>query len=168
MTSTLFEESLAGWRYTRDGVIAELQNVPAESYGFRPAAGMRTVAELAWHIVESGLMMAGELSRADGDFTRQAPGAFLKEYSGGVDRVLEKGALIVLLRDSHAAGEARLRAAGERHMLTPITQFDGTSATRLSWMSHGVAHEEYHRGQMALYARLLGLEPALTQRIRGN
>lgn len=168
MASTLLEESLAGWHYTRDGVIAELQNISAESYGFRPAAGIRTVAELAWHIVEAGLMMAGELSRADGDFTRQAPGAFLEEYSGGVDHVLEKGAVIALLRDSHAAGDAMIRAAGELHMLMPIMQFDGTSATRLSWMSHGVAHEEYHRGQLALYARLMGLEPALTQRIRAN
>lgn len=27
-------------------------------------------------------------------------------------------------------------------------QFNGRPATRLSWMSHGVAHEEYHRGQL--------------------
>jgi uncharacterized damage-inducible protein DinB len=168
MTSTLLEESLAGWHYTRDGVIAELQNIPADAYGFRPAAGMRTVAELAWHIVESGLMMAGELSRDDGDFTRQAPGAFLKEYSGSVDRVMEKGAVIRLLRESHAAGDTRIREAGAVHMMASIVQFDGTSATRLSWMSHGVAHEEYHRGQLALYARLMGLEPALTQRMRAS
>lgn len=168
MTSTFLEESLAGWHYTRDGVIAELQNIPAEAYAFRPAAGMRTVAELAWHIVEAGMMMAGELSRDDGDFTRQAPGAFLKEYSGGVDHIMEKGAVISLLRDSHAAGDARIREAGAAHMMALIMQFDGTSASRLSWMSHGVAHEEYHRGQLALYARLLGLEPALTQRMRAS
>jgi uncharacterized damage-inducible protein DinB len=41
-------------------------------------------------------------------------------------------------------------------------------ATRLSWMQHGIAHEEYHRGQIALYARLVGRVPALTQVIQGG
>ena len=34
-------------------------------------------------------------------------------------------------------------------------------------MNHGIAHEEYHRGQLALYARLLGRVPALTRLIQG-
>jgi uncharacterized damage-inducible protein DinB len=51
-------------------------------------------------------------------------------------------------------------------MLAPIRQFDGSRASRLTWMHHGIGHEEYHRGQLALYARLQGLVPALTRRIR--
>ena len=51
-------------------------------------------------------------------------------------------------------------------MLQCIIRFNGVPATRLSWMSHGVAHE-YHRGQIALCARLLGLVPAPTQLIQG-
>jgi uncharacterized damage-inducible protein DinB len=34
-------------------------------------------------------------------------------------------------------------------------------------MHHGISHEEYHRGQLALYARLVGQVPALTRRILG-
>jgi uncharacterized damage-inducible protein DinB len=40
--------------------------------------------------------------------------------------------------------------------------------TRLAWMQHGIAHEEYHRGQLATYARLTGRVPALTKRIMGG
>ncbi|MDZ7363128.1 MAG: hypothetical protein ONB46_20750 [candidate division KSB1 bacterium] len=50
-------------------------------------------------------------------------------------------------------------------MLQYITRFDGLKGTRLAWMNHGISHEEYHRGQLALYARLLGRVPALTQLI---
>ena len=53
-------------------------------------------------------------------------------------------------------------------MLQQITQFNGQPATRLSWMTHGVAHEEYHRGQLCVYARMLGLVPALTKLIHGS
>jgi len=34
-------------------------------------------------------------------------------------------------------------------------------------MHHGVSHEEYHRGQLALCARLFGETRALTKRILG-
>jgi uncharacterized damage-inducible protein DinB len=35
-------------------------------------------------------------------------------------------------------------------------------------MHHGVSHEEYHRGQLAMYARAMGLVPALTQLIQAS
>ncbi len=72
-----------------------------------------------------------------------------------------------MLRRTHAEGEKKLRAAGELHLLQLITRFDGERGTRLAWMNHGISHEDYHRGQLALYARLVGRVPALTQRIRG-
>ena len=53
-------------------------------------------------------------------------------------------------------------------MLQLIRRFDGKMGTRLAWMHHGISHEEYHRGQLALYARLLGRVPALTQLIQGG
>jgi len=51
--------------------------------------------------------------------------------------------------------------------LQNIRRFDGKMGTRLAWMNHGIAHEEYHRGQLALYARMLGRVPALTRKIQG-
>jgi uncharacterized damage-inducible protein DinB len=53
-------------------------------------------------------------------------------------------------------------------MLQNIRRFDGEMGTRLAWMHHGISHEEYHRGQLALYARLMGRVPALTKRILGQ
>ncbi len=51
-------------------------------------------------------------------------------------------------------------------MLQLITRFDGEQGTRLAWLNHGIAQEMYHRGQLVLYQRLMGIEPALTRRIR--
>ena len=79
-----------------------------------------------------------------------------------------KAKLVAALKRTHADGEKRIRAAGEIGMLQRIRQFNGEYATRLSWMHHGVSHEEYHRGQLALYARLLGHVPALTKLIQGS
>ena len=168
MTKTLLEEALVGWRYAREGVVAELENIPEESFGFRPVPEVRTVAELARHIAESAAVMVGELTRPDGDFTRQSFPEHLKEHAADLDPRQDKDALLALLRGSLETGIARFRETGELQMLQLITQFNGEPATRLSWMSHGVAHEEYHRGQICVYARQLGLVPALTQLIRGS
>jgi uncharacterized damage-inducible protein DinB len=169
--TTVLEEALEAWHYTRVGVVTEIENLSETDLQFRPHAESRTAAELAVHIVESGLMMAGELSRPDGNFRRKSFPQFMKEYARGVrpaTKKTKKKPLIQILTRTHADGERKIRAAGELHMLQLIMRFDGEHGTRLAWMNHGIAHEEYHRGQLALYARLVGRVPALTQLIYGT
>ena len=165
---SLLDELLEAWRYTREGVIAEAENLPLDRFEERPDGLQRSPLDLVNHIVESGWLMAGELSRAEGDFQRKPYAELVAEhtppgdYAGGATAALDS------LRRSYAQGEARLRAVGLDHMLRPIRQFNGVPASRLAWMHHGVAHEEYHRGQLALYARLFGETPALTKQILGE
>ncbi|HYR45953.1 MAG TPA: DinB family protein [Thermoanaerobaculia bacterium] len=166
--TTLIEEALEAWEFARDGVIAELRNLPESGFSLRPAPEARSVLELAQHILESGNMMAGELSRRDGDFRRMSYEGFLKEYGRGISSQGSKRRLLAALRKAHADGARKIRAAGELHMLQNIRRFDGQMGTRLAWMHHGISHEEYHRGQLALCARLLGRVPALTKRIMGG
>jgi uncharacterized damage-inducible protein DinB len=166
--SSLLDETLQAWSYAREGVIAEVQNLPAARLTFRPHPAARTAAEIAFHIVETAQMMAGELSRADGDFRRKSFPQFIKEYAGSLRPTTNKAELVRLLKRTHAEGDKKIRSAGEVRMLQTIVQFNGVPATRLTWMNHGIAHEEYHRGQLALYARLAGETPALTKLIRGD
>jgi uncharacterized damage-inducible protein DinB len=165
---SLLEEALDAWGFARDGVIGEVQNLPDEAMTARGGGGARTVAEIVHHIAESGLMMSGELARSDGDFQRQTYPAFLAEYAGDMERPVRKGALVALLERTYRDGCDRIRHAGEVRLMEPIRQFNGEPARRLTWMHHGIAHEEYHRGQIALSARLLGHVPALTKLIQGG
>ena len=166
--TSLLEEALDAWADARRGVIAELRCVPAGQMGFRPEDGARSVAEIAQHIADTALMWCGELSNPAGDFTRQGFPAFIRQYgTPEADRPADKSGLVRLLRSSHAEGVRQLRETGEVGMLQTIRRFDGELWTRLAWLQHGIAHEEYHRGQLALYVRLLGKTPALTQLIAG-
>lgn len=165
---SLFDELLEAWRYTREGVIAEIENLPESVLISAPSPLGRSGLELANHIVESGRLMAGELSRADGDFTRKPYPDLIAEHSRKGDLAGTRQEAVDLLRRSLAEGEGTLRAAGLERMLEPIRQFNGAPATRLAWMHHGVSHEEYHRGQIAIYARLGGEKPALTKLIEGS
>ncbi len=166
--TTLLEEALEAWTFARDGVVDELRNLPDKDLSFRPAEGGRSVLELVQHIVESGLMMAGELSRPDGDFRRKSYEGFIHEYGRGVSSWRSKATLLAGLKKTHADGERKIRQAGELHMLQHIRRFDGEMGTRLAWMISGISHEDYHRGQLALFARLMGRVPALTKKIQGG
>jgi len=164
--SSLLDEALEAWQYTRHGVIEEIENLSEADLKFRPHAESRTVAEIGLHVVESGLMMAGELTRPDGNFRRKSYPQILKEHAGRLPGAIKKAPLVKLLKRTHAEGDRKIRRVGELFMLQRITRFDGELGTRIAWMNHGISHEDYHRGQLALYARLVGRVPALTQLIR--
>lgn len=166
--STMLEETLEAWQGVREGLIAEVRNIPATRFDFRPTPQSRTVAELVQHILEVAMMMTGELTRPDTDFHRAPWPKLLGMYAKAAWRAKTKPALLRLLTSQIQDAERRFRKAGELSLLQLITRFDGLPGTRFAWWNHGIAHEEYHRGQVAVYARLMGIEPALTRLIRGG
>jgi uncharacterized damage-inducible protein DinB len=166
--TTLLDEALEAWEYTRAGFIEEAAVIPADAYDFRPASGSRSVLELVIHVVEAGLMAAGELSDPEGGFPRRSYPEHVRAHAGHLPREGSKEELLELLERTGAEGRRRVRAAGELALLQLIRRFDGERGTRLAWLYHAVDHESYHRGQLALYARLLGQVPVLTRRIQGD
>jgi uncharacterized damage-inducible protein DinB len=166
--SSLLDETLEAWRDVRDGLIDEVRNIPARHFDFRPTPEVRSVRELVQHILEVAMMMTGELTRPDTDLHRAPWPKLLALYAKPAWRATTKGELVKLLRSQMRDAERRFREAGELSLYQLITRFDGEPGTKFTWLQHGIAQEMYHRGQLTLYARLLGLEPALTRRIRGG
>jgi uncharacterized damage-inducible protein DinB len=165
---TLLEEALESWRFAREGVRNELNNIPADRMDFRPTPHSRTVRELVQHILEVSMMMTGELTRADTNMQRAPWPKLLRMYAMEAYRSKTKTQLVRLLDSQLKEGEKKFRAAGELSILQFMKRFDGKLGSKLEWLHHGIAQEEYHRGQLALYARLMGIEPALTQAIKGS
>lgn len=168
MEDRMLEEMLEAWQDARGLVLGEAQNIPAGRYDFRPTEKVRSVGELVAHILEVSEMMVGELCRPEGDFRRRSFPELIAEYASDVSGLREKGPLVDALEQTLERGLQRFRAAGAAHLAAPIRRFDGQEASRFAWMHHGISQEMYHGGQLALYARLMGLVPALTQRIQGG
>jgi uncharacterized damage-inducible protein DinB len=167
MDDRFLEEMLEAWRDARALVVDEARNIPTERYGFRPTEEVRSVGELLAHILEVSELMVGELCRPDGDFRRAPFPELIAEYAGEVRELREKGPLLEALTDTLDEGEKKFRAAGAAHLASPIRRFDGQQASRFAWMHHGISQEMYHGGQLALYVRMMGGVPALTQKIQG-
>ena len=166
--TTLLDEAIEAWEDSRNGVIAELENIPTNRFAVAPVPGTRGVGELALHIAEVGLMMVGELTRADGDFRRAPYEQLIAEYRAPLDGVGGKREIVAAMKRTLKEGVRAFREAGELHLLGLVRRFDGKMGSRFAWMQHGIAHEEYHRGQIAMSARMMGIKPALTKLIEGG
>jgi uncharacterized damage-inducible protein DinB len=166
--NSLLEETIEAWEGARNGVIAEVENIPANRFDFRPTPDNRSVTELVLHIMEVSLMMVGELTREETDLTRASFPTLIAQHSKPIRGLKTKRELLPALRRTLREGVKAFRDAGELHMLQLLTRFDGERGTRLAWFHHGIAQEEYHRGQLALYQRLLGITPALTKLIQSG
>jgi len=166
--TNLLEEALESWGDARMGALEEARNIPARNWDYRPSPEVKNVRELIVHILEVAMLMTGELTRPDTNFRRTPWPKLLAKYAGPAYRAKTRGELPKLMRSQLRDGEKAFRAAGELHMLQLIERFDRRQGTRLAWLHHGIAQEMYHRGQLVTYARLLGIEPALTKRIRGK
>lgn len=164
---SFLHETLEAWRDARQGIIDEAENIPADRYDFRPTPETRSVTELLQHILEVSMMMTEELPRADADLKRYPWPEMLERYGAEAHRAQTRDALLRLLESQMTYAERRFLEAGELELWQFIERFDGQRGTKMQWLHHGIAQEMYHRGQLTTYARLMGLEPALTKRIRG-
>lgn len=166
--NSLLEEVIEAWEGTRDGIVAEVENIPEKQIDFRAAPESRTVAELAHHIMDVSLMMVGELTREDTNLRRVEWPKLLAMYNKPIAGLKTKSQIVSALKSTVRDGVKAFRTAGELHMMQLISRFDGKKGTRLAWFNHGVAHENYHQGQIATYQRLIGIKPALTKMIEGG
>lgn len=165
---SMLDEILEAWHDVRQGIIAEVENIPADRFDFRPTPEVRSVREQVQHILEVAMMMTGEFTRPDTNLHRAPWPKLLAMYAKPAYRATTKRELLALLRSQIADADRKFRAQGELGLWQRHKRFDGKLGTKLAWVQHGIAQEWYHRGQLALYARLMGLVPALTQRIHGG
>lgn len=151
------------WKEFRNGLIAEVEQIPDDQFSFRATPETRSVGELLQHIVETQKILVGEASRPDASLRRQTFPEHLNEYAPEVKSVTDKNGLLELLRTSMEVCEADLRSSAEDWMQESMGGLDGKPTPKLKVVNFAMSHEMYHRGQLTVYERLMKLEPALTR-----
>lgn len=151
------------WELYREGTIAELANIPEEHWEFRPGPGARTVRELALHIAGSAVGFANELVAEETSFMRLRSPEKQAELIASLGDVQSKDSILAMMKSRSAETAQSLRDNAER-LGSAKMQSMGGEQSRLTGVWFAAAHEMYHRGQVTVYARALGLVPAMTQR----
>lgn len=164
-TNVHCDDLINGWKEVRSGLIQEVEQIPADQFTFRATAETRTVAELLQHLIETQKFIVGEACRQDASLVRRPFAEHIKEYAPGVSSVTDKEGLLELLRSTMVSAEEILRSHAEQ-LNDTIIGIDGKPKTKIGVLNFIVSHEMYHRGQLTVYERLLGIEPQLTQRFK--
>lgn len=132
-------------------VVAMVEKMPEEHFGFKPAPEMRSFGESVAHVADAQARNCNLVSGA-GSKTLEA------------DTKKTKADLLAVLKESFAicdAAFAALTDAQAREMVKP-----GQSAfqlSRLSLLVSMIAHTNEQHGYMAVYLRLKGIVPPSTE-----
>jgi uncharacterized damage-inducible protein DinB len=156
------EEFLMQWRDTREGLIEEVERVPEDRLNFCATTEARSILAILQHVVESERALVGEICRDDTDLRR----LFTRPPDGEVTEAITKAAMLSLLHSSLRASSEKIAQFGTTKLDNLMTRFDGQQVRKIAMLNFTLAHEMYHRGQLTVYQRLLGIEPALTEKFR--
>ena len=160
------EELLTVWKEVRAGLIAEVEQIPAEQFAFQATPESRSVAGIIRHIVGAQEFLIGELCRPDTDFKRVSIRELAKKNAAQAHSGGDKEALIGSLKSTIESAEAALLGFGEEGLREKVKGLDGKTISKLVLLYLYITHEMYHRGQISVYERLMRIEPALTAKVK--
>lgn len=140
----LSSEARQAWTRTRGFIVAAADKMPAESYGFKPAAESQSFGELVAHTASSAMTIC---SGFNGE-ARQA----------GADASTAKADLVAVLGTAMAECDRAYASLTDANATEMIAGRRGPS-TRLGALYRNTIHLEHEYAQMAVHLRLKGLVP---------
>ncbi len=151
-----------GWRaeflfhfdQTAEKYIKLAEAMPAEKYTWRPAEGVRSVAEVFMHISTASYGLAGNIGAS-------APAGVTMR---GLEKsTTDKAAVIKHLRDSFAHFRAAVVAFPENEPERMVRFFNPQQITARQFLFFTADHTGEHLGQAIAYARMNGVVPPWSQ-----
>jgi uncharacterized damage-inducible protein DinB len=156
-------QSAAGTSFNvRQGAVAELKEaqselvslaraMPADKYTWRPAKGVRSVAEVYLHVCAGNFgltALAGVPAKAG------------FKFQGFEKSTTDKAQIVNLLNDCFAFAENGISSLSEADLSKPVKWDEYPTVGDL--ILHIVAHAHEHLGQSIAYARMNGVVPPWT------
>ena len=160
------KELAAAFRTVRNNTLKIAEEIPEDKYGFRPAEGARTVAELLAHIAlgarfHQAVTLPGRLN-LDGFDYMQFMGGLMAEAA----QPRTKAELVGFLRAEGEKFAGELEGLSDEFLSQIVTFPPGgnpPARSRIDMLMSVKEHEMHHRGQLMLIQRLLGMTPHLTR-----
>jgi uncharacterized damage-inducible protein DinB len=139
-------------------IVGLAEAMPADKYRFAPTAGefhgVRTFGQQIKHLAATNYILAAAA-------LGQAPPADAGDEAGP-DSVHTKAQHLAYLAGSFDALDRAAAAIGDRSVpvkSSPISPFQGGSATRLALVAEALIHTNDHYGQLVVYLRMNGIVP---------
>ncbi len=165
------KELARSFRTVRKNTLQIAEEIPEEKYGFSPAPGTRTVAQLLTHIaiarrLQQSVQSAGTKSLPSFDFSK-----VVGEFGTEEQKPRSKQEVIALLKSEGEQFATWIETITDDVLAERVDQFPGAepaSKTRFEMLMGVKEHEMHHRGQLMLIERMLGITPHLTREMQAR
>ena len=130
--------------------VAIAEAIPKETYGWRPAEGVRSVSEAVMHIAHGNFLFAEALGRPRPEDLPQ-----------NLETITDRERVLVVLRRSVEHLEASMGSAftGDLDSALPTEPGLPDFGTPRNVLMRALAHANEHGGQLVAYARTNGVVP---------
>jgi uncharacterized damage-inducible protein DinB len=157
------------FRTVRANTIQVAEEIPEDKYDFRPAEGVRTVAETLAHLATSTAwprqMHGDRMAAADFNVFMAA----FQKAQAHAATLTTKAAILDALRTEGETFASWVETLSD-DVLAETVQFpagmEPPTKTRFEMLMASKEHEMHHRAQLMLVERMLGLTPHLTRRMQ--
>lgn len=163
-------KELAAWfRTVRENTLQIAEEIPEDKYGFRPAEGTKSVAELLAHIAlgwkfQEQINFVQKCTTLEGFDFFALMGPLMAEQA----KPRTKAELLALLKSEGEKFATGLEGLSDDFLGQSVIMPAGAepaSRTRFDMLASVKEHEMHHRGQLMLIERMLGITPHLTRRM---
>lgn len=165
MTAYGGKELAASFRTVRGNTIKTVEEIPDDQFGFVPAPGSRSVAQIAAHITgvtkfHLDLHRDKKLNTIAGyDF-----GGFMAKLAPVEAALTTKAQLLAALKSTGEEYASWLEGLSDAFLAERVENYDRQgSKSRLEHLLSPKEHEMHHRAQLMLILRMLGGKSHLTR-----
>lgn len=157
------------FRTVRANTIQIAEEIPDDKYSFRPAEGMRTVAETLAHVATSTgwpqALHGPRLSAASFDLFMGE----LQKANDAAAKLTTKAQILEALRTEGDRFAAFLESYPDEALAERVQYPAGMQLpdkSRFEMLMSPKEHEMHHRGQLMVVQRMLGITPHLTRQMQ--
>jgi uncharacterized damage-inducible protein DinB len=142
------------WMMSHNYVLRAAEQVPEETYSFRPATGIRSLGELFGHVADAERLLC---SMSTGVAPNMDPAQSIEKSK------TKKADLIQALKDAAMFCDAAYAQADAAALAAPVNFF-GNNVNRMWTLQFNGAHTMEHYGNIVTYMRMKGMTPPSSQR----
>jgi uncharacterized damage-inducible protein DinB len=163
------QELAASFRTVRTNTILIAEEIPEESYAFKPSPDSRSVGQTLAHIaMVTAFQTYVHQNRID-NLAKVNFAEYIQKARAEEEGLRTKAEIVAALKADGETFARYLESLPESFLAEPVAMMPGAQPAakcRLEMLLSAKEHEMHHRGQLMVMQRMLGMTPHLTRQMQ--
>ena len=163
------KELAASFRTVRKNTIQIAEDIPEESYSFRPSPDSRSIGQTLAHIATVTAFQTYVHENQIDSLTKVNFPEYLQKSRAEEDSLRTKAEIVAALKADGEKFAQFLDSLPESFLSQSVGMMPGAqpaAKSRLEMLLSAKEHEMHHRGQLMVMQRMLGMTPHLTRQMQ--